>query len=790
MARAGGAELNPANYISRATAFSSAAGQLGDVTLLVSRSASGLTGYLVTADKVGTEPAAMHLAQAVAARAEPCDELPDLTSARTIGWLTYRPDSAVNRETQSGVDPSEAARRLAVAMAPGQWVAVSLRQPSQAEKRRHRRWLIARMATANPTHHSVTTGTVVVAVRAGGASPAEVSSLLAQVASAMPGFDVDTITATAHPVRAVLVWVGAGLAAWFGLWRGLDMTGAAIAAGSAMTGVGALLAAGLLPAPGSRLAAQAAAGRLGAPSRRLIPPRRPRKKKSESGEVVQLEGDYPLRPDGFMVAPNVVVGLVAPGAGALSGASSTTERPTPATMRTPIGPLVGDGTDGARAFLSAPDGWAGTFLVGRAGSGKSQLVRSLFAWNCLERVRPCGRSGFPGRDNALVAFESKGDGAAHYQAWAATLGDRTLLIDVAEPTSPGLDLFAVPGTVADRATFFANAMVYAFEQGAIQDRSFTTLVQVFTAALAITPAIACLVQGVDPNGSPVYFAHLLLAGQGDETGAALAGAVMSEAVRLDGAGTPDESLSLARAALMPLFQGKTESARRQFLEAPANKVSQLLALDHWWGSGRPKTTWHQVLTEHRSVVVNTGVTLSGRIVDDRLSGQMSSLLMFGLRDAIMRYCNGWAELGRSVSVFADELSLLAGSSPEVITWLRNQGRSYGVRPVLATQYPEQLSDQVRLAVTGFSTLVAFAQDNVRVADELARDFAADGTPWVAADVVNLPPFTTIVRSSVGQQRQPAFTMSVANFEADRAGFAAAQAAASGMGVTGVWSPAV
>ncbi len=1357
MARAGGADLNPANYISRATSFSSAAGLLGDVTLLVHRTTSGLTGYLVTADRVGSEAAAMHLAQAVAARAEPVDVMPELTGVRRIGWLSYRPGSAVNRETQHGVDPSEAARRLAVAMTVGQWVAVSLRQPAQAEKRRHRRWLVARMGTSNPTHHSVTTGAVVVAVRAGAGSSAEVSSLLAQVASAMPGFDVDTYTRTAHPVRAVLGWVSAGLAVWAGLRWGADVPGWASAAGSAITGLGVLVALGVLPVPGAKLAAQAAAGRLRAPGGRWVPPRRPRKRKHrESGEVVQTEGDYPLAADGFMVAPNVVVGLVAPGAGALSGSSSTSERPTPAALREPVGPLVGDGTDGAPVFLSAPDAWSGVFLVGKAGSGKmqplsarfpvpvsarfpdgwarngelevgdevftpdgsvtrvrgfsdpqvvdtyrvmlsdgqvveagpdhlwrvstrysrsmeptgsgssaaivaaasrraedaaavrrlastfpagmnatvadvarilgvshgavdslietaglkhvrqqvtvrsagrtrnsstvvsypaeaavarlrqvaadtrsvldarqvdrvaslggqwltadsiacallqrdasrnevevvrarlrslqgsrrsqvcatvqsrpvvrelctypvrevlhawaariveggrspveslvttsdmagatrtagdhtnfairvpdavpgpvaplpvdpyllgcwlgdgssgagtvvvgrddidhfrselgsvgftvvernrpnrygpvyyltfnrpdldrcrrghrrtrgtpctvcgssghrrspdpvtnmslsehlvalgvkgakripavylrgsveqrlavlqglmdtdgtigagggceltlsdddlardalelirslgikatsrtgradyrgpdgervacrprhrivfttdrvvfrlprkaarvprsvrptqrwlfvqdvvraepqpmrcivvdhpsgmyltdgfvathnSQLCRSLFAWNAMERVTPSGRPGFPGRSNALVAFESKGDGAAQYLAWSKATGDRTLLVEVAEPAAPAIDLFAVPGSVADRAAFFANAMVYAFEPGSIQDRSFATLVQVFTAALAITPAVAGSVPGVDPNGSPMYFAHVLLAGRGDELGAALAGAVMSEAVRLEGAGSPDVSLSLARDALVPLFQGRTESARRQFLEAPANKVAQLLALDHWWSAGRPKTTWHQVLTEHRSVVVNTGVTTSGRIVEDRLSAQMGALLMFGLRDAIMRYCNGWQSQGRSVSVFADELSLLAGSSPEVVTWLRNQGRSYGVRPVLATQYPEQLADQVAAAVTGFSTLVAFAQDNPRVADELARDFSADGTSWSAADVVNLAPFTTIVRTTVGQQRQSAFTMGVRDFEADVASFVGTQVSAAGGG---------
>lgn len=777
MTRAGGMELNPANYISRATAFASAAGQVGDVTLLIVRSADGIAGYLVTHDRAGAEAAAMHLAHAVAARADEVEEVPDLSAARTIGWLAYRDGSGVNRETQSGVDPSEAARRLAVAMLPGQWVAVSLRPPSQAEKRRHRRWLVARMATANPTHHSVTTGVVVAGVRAGGGSRSEVSALLAQVAASMPGFDVDTVSKAAHPAAAVWAWLGAGWAAWLGLWLGpWHLMWQGVAAGSVLTGVAVLLALGVLPVPGSKLAAQAVSGLLPAPAKRLLPPRRPRKKKLESGEVDQLPGDYPLVADGFMVAPNVIAGLVAPGAGALSGTSATTERPTPAALRAPIGPLIGTGPDRAPVFLSAADGWAGTFLSGRAGSGKSQLVRSMFAWNALERVAPSGVAGCPGRSNALVAFESKGDGAEQYEAWASALGDRVLVVDVADPGSPAIDLTAVPGTVADKASFFTNAMVYAFEHGAIQDRSFTTLVQVFTAALALVehPEVAAVVGGVNPQSSFMGFAHLLLAGRGDETGAALAGAVMSEAVRLEGAGTPDVSLSLARDALAPLFQGKSEAARRQFLEAPGNKVAQLLALDHWWGPARPKTTWHQVITEHRAVVVNTGVTRSGLVVDDRLSGQMSSLLMFALRDAIMRYCNRWAEQGRWVSIFADELSLLAGSSPEVITWLRNQGRSYGVRATLATQYPEQLDDKVRLAVNGFGTVVAFAQDNARVADELSRDLAADGTDWSAADVVNLPPFTSIVRSTVGQQRQPAFTMRVGNFEADRAGFAAMQ----------------
>lgn len=81
----------------------------------------------------------MRLAQAGAARAEPVEELPDLTAARKIGWLSYQPGWAVNREAQNGVDPSKATRRLAVTTQPGQWVAVSLRHFGRRTLWPHRR---------------------------------------------------------------------------------------------------------------------------------------------------------------------------------------------------------------------------------------------------------------------------------------------------------------------------------------------------------------------------------------------------------------------------------------------------------------------------------------------------------------------------------------------------------------------------------------------------------------------------------------------------------------------------
>src|SRR5699024_10598424 len=130
---------------------------------------------------------------------------------------------------------------------------------------------------------------------------------------------------------------------------------------------------------------------------------------------------------------------------------------------------------------------------------------------------------------------------------------------------------------------------------------------------------------------------------------------------------------------------------------------------YWWDPARPRLSWEQILTEHRSVIINTGVTDGGVLVSEKLTRLMGSMMLFTMRNAIARCCSNWAEQNRWVSVFADELSLLAEAGPEVITWLRNQGRSYGVRQVLATQYPDQLHPKVSDALLSFSNCFWFTQ---------------------------------------------------------------------------------
>lgn len=494
------------------------------------------------------------------------------------------------------------------------------------------------------------------------------------------------------------------------------------------------------------------------------------------------DGDYPLASRSFLVGPSMVVGLAAPHAGAASGASATDARPVPASLTAPIGPFAGR-SDNKPVHLPAASAPMGTAIVGAPGTGKSLLLRAIWAWSCVERVTPSGRPGWPGSANAMVAFESKGDGAGAYLRWAEAAGDVTVLVDVADPSSWAIDLLAVKGNAAERAEWFANALVYAFGSDAIQDRSFDALNRVLTAALAVTNDVAAGA-GLAVGAHPVTYAYALLGGYGDAKGLSLATAVAEAAIRAEreaGRGSlPAEAGAVGAAltdlgrgaeALGPLYgvgggKAPTESARRTLCDAPRNKLSQLVALEGWWAPRRRQFSWDTVLDGGKSVVVNTGSSASGRIIDDRATQLMSSLLMYGLQSAIKRRCSGWDVAGRSVSVFADELSLVAGSSPEIITWLRNQGRAYGVRPIFATQYPEQLRHEVRTAFMSFGTLIAFAQQNATVVADLVADLTLGGDEWSPADLSGLERYHAIVRTTVAGQRQPTVPIAVPFFEAE------------------------
>lgn len=363
-------------------------------------------------------------------------------------------------------------------MPEGTWLAVTLRRPANRERKRYTPWLAHRMGTAVPTHHSLSPSAVVATITAGGESRDQVRSLLSQVTAGLPGFDLDTQVRFASRHHPAVLGLPAGVLLAVATIFGMPYLPAQLAAhipsflpqavlGLSAAAVLAGLAAlsGKLRSPEVKQRQQLAAAAFPAPARRAGRPRPPRKEHTVKGHtkvngekvpyerlVRAFDGDYPLAPTAFLVSPNVVAGIVSPHAGAISGAATTKARATPPALHERIGPMLGTNDDGD-AHLSADAMRFGLACLGQPGSGKSLFVRSLFGWHCLERVSPSGRPGHPGTQNALIAFENKGDGAGKYVRWAHALGDKVLTVDVADPATPAIDLFAIPGDNAAKAVF-------------------------------------------------------------------------------------------------------------------------------------------------------------------------------------------------------------------------------------------------------------------------------------------------------------------------------------------------
>ncbi|MEJ7648687.1 MAG: hypothetical protein WKF57_06600 [Nakamurella sp.] len=772
------------NVVTRAQTFAAAGRDFHHMTLLSVAEATGVSGYLITPDKPGADRAAFSLAQSVAARCDPVDELPDLSGTRVIGTMRVDVKAAVSRDTQKGADPAETARRIESALRTGaedsaSWLAANVRRPGRRERKRTLAWHARRLGVNGSSfqHHTTDTNSMVATFLCGGEDRAEVKQRMRQVAAALPGFDLDTKTRILRPWLAmlppVLIGLAVGTAAYF-LDRPLSQSLIAVGIGVVLALV---LLVGLIPTRTRTVVRDARRGKFHGPRRTHSLPAIPGlKRKPSADDDDDKPGDYPLTRDAFLVGPALLVGMIAPHAGAASGSSVTERRAASAAMLNPdIGPWIGtSGEDNARTHLSVNDFTAGTVAIGKPGSGKSVVVRSLFGWACLERVAPSGRVGYPGRSNTLIAFESKGEGAAKYRQWSDALGDRTLVIDVADPESFAIDVFDLPGTLAERARLFANMMVYAFADGSIQGASFEVLQMTLSGALVVTDTIA-LAASLPHGRSPIFYCHILLGGQGDTRGRDLAAAISEAAARAEKAGeSAAQDLVVADDELTKLYSSGTESSRRAQTQAARNKIGDLLSAESWWSPIRPKVTWQQIITGHKSVVINTGVSGRGHQLDERIAVFLTGILTYSMVETIKRACTGWQEQQRWVSIYSDELSQMAGASASTLGWLHDQGRSYGVRPFLATQRLAQLPLELKTSIMDYATVLWFAQSSAPAATDAVLDMAADGSAWSNADVTGLELYTAIVRTYVAGVRQPAVPVRMTNFEADIAGFAHAQ----------------
>lgn len=769
--RAGGGPPDAVTYAQRVASVGSTVRSIGRAHLLVLRDREqAIRSFLVTPRSSKSAMLAGSLASAVGGRHVHEEAgLPELDVSQGVMLLRAAPDDFGAREPMTGFEPTEMPLLVARVLQPGGWVLVSLRRPGKGEVKTARRWFHHRTSGAT-SHYSLSGDVMVGSLTVGGMDPSVAETVLTSLAATMPGFDVET-SVVSPPGRLAgtglsLLAGGAGAAAGHMVADSVPVAVAAAGVG----GVSAVLhGTGRLPSRADKVAGSIASGEFSVPGRRSrTQVHAPRSAGTDrrGREVSAAPGTYPFRDEAFLLVPAQVAAIVCPHHGTGSASSGSRVLDLPPALSKAVGPVVGWVGD-QPVRLSSEDGFSGVMAFGRPGSGKTALVLCLFAFDSLERVRPTERPGTFGESNTLIAFEDKGaDGVLGYEAWLNQHGDASIRVDVADPSTARIDLLG-PGTPLQQATSLTNRMRYAMGSESIGPRSYNTLVQVFTVALLSTSQDG-VAAGLPEHNSFMERADTLLCSRGDVAGVALFDAITQRVARsgADDPGTAQVQEALIR--LDSLYGPKaTPASRRALVEAPQSKVALLCSVPSWWSDERMSVSFETILENHWAAVINTGPPVSGGVLaDDSVTGVLSSMLMHALKGAIQSTCMGWRSTGRAVTVFSDELKLLSGHSPEVVEWMREQGRAFGVRLVFATQWPTQLHPGVRTATQGFGTVAWFGQDEPSVTQSAVADLAQDGSGITSGDIAGLEPFHSYLRATVGMRRQPAVPVAMAFWGAE------------------------
>lgn len=758
----------------RAQGFTGSLGKRGSAVLLVVRTADGLASFLLSRS-VG-RPAAFALANAVAARADEVESLPPLASdfvVRADVDVTHPTDGS---NTQVG-NPDEVALSFPRTLTTeGAWAALAIRRPSNLERRRWSRWAKHQYGngTGAPQHHSLNSGAVIVSMFAGGPTADGAEAVLSQATATMPGFDANVrmsrVSAGVWRRVALLDVAAAAMpAATVALNAPHVPVVAGFVAGMPFAAVAALTATGKWKTAGTRVLESVKSGELPTPGRVLIPPRKPVKEHVKKDEqtgtqwtVPASPGGFPITPTAHIIGPALVACFIAPhhGAGAVAGGG--THRETPAELVTDIGPRLGLGVDGQPVHIDIDMLFGGIGVVGAMGSGKSVLVRSAVAQIIAARnsnafTRLWASNGGLGQGPTIV-IETKGAGAAKMAKWCRSVGVEPLVIDVADPSTPGLEMLAGDGNAAERASDIVAVLANSFEEGSIQNASRDAMKVLLEAVLA-SPEL--------DDRNPMLRCSVLTGNFGDEAAVEHAKAIIN-AAQVIGA---SEELKTAGRQLLKFFgPGRSQNTRISDFKAISNKFSQLVAIGQWWD--RPERyTWRSILDWDGPVIINTGSVENNRPgavqVDERTAELLATMLLATLRKQIERQCSGWFNEGRAVTVVADEAKDVAALAPEVLVWLVESGREFGVQVVLATQRLELLPKPVQDTLLGLKTVAWMQSSSADVAERAAKDLSAGGHEWTASEIINLDRYTAVVRTQVAGKRRPPVAIAVENFETGR-----------------------
>lgn len=790
--KAGPLEANANTLLQKSKAFQTQAPD-GTTLILLRDEAGGAHSYVsFPASKHASASMAFKLGDAVAAKAQYVEEGLSLADVEQVSELSIQKLPDVGQSTQAGAEFGTVVQSMVGFLAAGEWVAISLRTPTKAERKSNKLWLAHRGIA---THHSFETGAVIASIYAGSSDAMRTGDLVRHLTSTLPGFDV--IADARRPSKfdgslpfVVAALIGAGTTIGMPLllrevptlgvevpqllnvpWTAL---GVLVAVAAIAVLIGRL--AGRLPSSWRTL--QRLLGQGLAPESPTLTgtPKRPAKEsrtltKDHDGNPVEkirpeFAGEYPVHPHAAFLGPHLPLALVAPHAGSAFSGGATGDRIAPVELRRNIGPVIGSDRDGV-VHLSSEDAWAGMFVTGLAGSGKSRLLEAQWGWFLSRRLQSKVR-------RSMIAFDTKGDGvsAAAYARWAAKFEAPVEAVSIADRNaSDGIAFFPEPGgfiTAHDYARDVVDTLKAVYGVDSIGPRSSPSLIAVFEAGSLLARSGTGTVPEVFTEAlsryrgrTPFWYANLLIGNGDDQDAKEIAGLIQ------DAAQAHPEHAELVSAAdhLGPTYGGGvTPSQRKNLFDAPRSKVEPLMTLEHWWA--RPnQRTWDELLEADANVIIDFGPSASGHALDDRAREQMAALAMHTMWKAIRRTCIGWGLEDRRVAVFEGEVKHLAAHSGDVLSWFRNDGRSFGVEPFFATQFPEQLEDTVRKTMLGYGTRIVLRQEDASVIRDLVASLVIDGSAWEPEDVANLPKYTAIVKTTLDKEAMRAFTLKIPDFEA-------------------------
>ena len=180
---------------------------------------------------------------------------------------------------------------------------------------------------------------------------------------------------------------------------------------------------------------------------------------------------------------------------------------------------------------------------------------------------------------------------------------------------------------------------------------------------------------------------------------------------------------------------------------------------------RSTVTWEWIL-DHPGDYHIVLAPHNGHALPELMDKILGSWILYRFWNTVFAHCKDWAVAGKHTMLVCDELSLLSNGSDDVLQNLREQGRSFGLILVFATQYPTQLSDVLLDSFLGYTTFISYNTAIPRIASltaaRLTDNEGMDG--WTSGAVANLPKYHAAVRTRDAEQIQPAFIVKVKDFD--------------------------